>query len=100
MEEVVNLLTEFEVRRRLRAIHGSEAPPMRKARMILALGRSLKHQARTIVHARDASAEARDKNAATRLDRLSLSHLMLYDEVRLEARKALDPERELAIYLS
>ena len=89
------MLTEFEVRRRLEDIEGSDNPPMRKVRMMLTLGRSLRAQARSIVHARDASAEALDRNTATRLDRLSCSRLMLYDDVRSAARKALEPEREL-----
>lgn len=95
VEEVVNLLTEFEVRSRLDEIIRSDQPPMRKVRMILELGRSLRAQARSIVHARDASAEGHDRDAAARLDRLSCSHLMLYDDVRSAARKALVPKREL-----
>ncbi|MFY9233137.1 MAG: hypothetical protein WAO58_01620 [Fimbriimonadaceae bacterium] len=91
----MNLLTEFEVRSRLGAILRSDAPPMRKVRLILDLGRALRAQARSIVHARDASAEAQDRDTAARLDRLSSSHRMLYDEVRLAARKALEPERTL-----
>ena len=71
------MLTEFEVRRRLEAIEGSGAPPMRKARLILRLGRLLKSQARTIVHARDASADAQNRNTAALLDRLSSSRRML-----------------------
>ena len=89
------MLTEFEVRRRLEDIELSDVSPMRKARKILELGRSLKAQARTIVHARDASADVQDRNTAARLERLSCSHRMLYNEVRLAARKALEPEREL-----
>src|SRR5947209_12081989 len=79
------MLTEYEVRQRVAQIASSAALPARKVRMLLKVARSLKSQARALLHARALSAQDEDCNTASHLDRVLRSHRMQYEEVRLAA---------------
>jgi hypothetical protein len=83
------MLTEYEVRQRVELIESSELPTMRKVRGLLRLARALKTKARPLIHARALSAQARDCNTASHLDRMVRSLRMLYEEVRLVASRIL-----------
>jgi len=79
------MLTEFEVWQGVEDIKMSKAPPLRKVRLLLRLARTLKIQARALLHARALSAQAEDCNTAAHMDRMIRSLRMLYDDVRLVA---------------
>src|SRR5579864_9482595 len=79
------MLTEFEVRQRVAQIASSAATPTRKVRLLITLARSLKSQARSLIHARALSVQDEDCNTASHLDRMLRSLRMQYEEVRLAA---------------
>jgi|SRR2546423_10664779 len=79
------MLTEYEVRQRVAQIALVSAPPSRKVRLLLKLARTLKSQARALLHARALSAQDEDCNTASHLDRMVRSLRMQYEEVRLAA---------------
>lgn len=79
------MLTEYEVRQSVAEIAASAMAPPRKVRKLLKLARTLKRQARTLLHARALSAQAEDCNAASHMDRMLRSLRMQYEEVRLAA---------------
>lgn len=83
------MLTEYEVKRKVEDISSSDAKPMRKVRMLLGMARALKARVRALLHARALSAQARDCNVASHLDRMLRSLRMLYEEVRLAARRVI-----------
>jgi len=83
------MLTEYEVRQNVEKIEMSLMPTMRKVRAVLRLARGLKGKARSLIHARALSAQARDCNTAAHLDRMVRSLRMLYEEVRLAASRIL-----------
>jgi len=96
------MLTEFEVRQRVAQIASSAAAPTRKVRLILKLARSLKSQARSLLHARALSAQDEDCNTASHRERMIQSLRMQYEEVRLAADRircepAAEAERDLAL---
>jgi len=79
------MLTENEVRRSIEDISMSECSPMHKVREMLKVARTLKSQARSLLHARALSAQAEDLNTAAHMDRMLRSLRTLYEEVRLAA---------------
>src|SRR5437868_3093901 len=79
------MVTEFEARRDAEGIMQSEVHPKQKVRELLKIARTLKSQARTLIHARALSAQAKDPNAAAHMDRMLRSLRMQYEEVRLAA---------------
>ena len=79
------MLTEFEVRHSVEAIALSNTLPSKKVRLLLKLARTIKGQARSLLHARALSAQAQDCNTAAHMDRMLRSLRELYEEVRLEA---------------
>ena len=96
------MLTEFEVRQRVAQIASSAAAPTRKVRLLLKLARSLKSQARSLLHARALSSQDEDCNTASHLDRVVRSLRMQYEEVRLAADRircesTVEAERDLAL---
>lgn len=86
------MLTEYEVRQRALEIEGSPDAPMRRVRGLMRLARVLKLQARTLLHARALSAQARDWNVEAHLERRIRSLRALYEEVRLAAQRVLSGE--------
>ena len=83
------MLTEYEVRQRAIEIEGSSDAPMRRVRGLMRLARVLKLQARTLLHARALSAQARDWNVEAHLERRIRSLRALYEDVRLAAQRIL-----------
>jgi len=79
------MLTEHEVRQYTAQIALSAATRSRKVRSLLKLARTLKSQARALLHARALSAQDEDCNTASHLDRMVRSLRMQYEEVRLAA---------------
>lgn len=84
------MLTEREVRDRVQAICAQEILPMRKVRLLLRLARTLKAQARALLHARALSAQALDMNTAAHMDRLARGLRSLYEDVRWTAQRVAD----------
>lgn len=79
------MLTEFEVRQRVREIHAAPIAPMRKARMLLKLGRSLRSQFRLLSQSKAQIARSADKNASACLSRITLRTKLLHEDVREQA---------------
>jgi len=96
------MLTEFEIRRNVEDIRMSDALPAKKVRLLLKIARTLKREARSLLHARALSAQATDSSTAAHLDRMLRSHRELYEEVRLVADRIRcasqsEAERDLAL---
>ena len=87
--EVHRLLTQFEVRQRVLDIRRSEVSPQMKARELLRLGKSLRHQARAIRLSQQLSLSAKDRKGAATLERMARTASMLHEELRSEALAAL-----------
>jgi hypothetical protein len=92
------MLTEFEVRRKIRDITGSAEPANRKVRMLLRVGRMLKRQVTALTKARYRILGGADRNARAQLDRLILRSRSLRDEVRSEADELRKPPRRAGLY--
>ena len=91
------MLTEFEVRRQVRAIIATASPSMAKVRRLLRLLRPIKLRSKALVHSRAVSSRFADGFTAAHLDRLIQSLRTLYEDVRLEAFRVLrQGERPLA----
>lgn len=89
------MLTEFEVRRRMETIQTSRAAPMRKARLLLKLGRSLNHQAQSLSRAKAQLAQTTDRQASAALARMTSRTQLLHDDVREAALQVLHPDDDL-----
>jgi len=79
------MLTEYEIRHSVKDIQMSATQPEQKVRMLLRLAMGLKRQARSLLHARALSAQARDCNTAAHMDRMVRSLREQYEDVRLVA---------------
>ncbi len=86
------MLTEFEVRRRIDAIRSSRMSALRKARMLLRIGRSLNKQVKTLNEAKTLISQTADRNAAAGLSRMKCNSQQLRSEVRDAAYEALSVE--------
>ena len=84
------MLTEYEVRRRIELIRASRVAPLRKARLLLRMSRSLHKQAETLSDAKERSTKIHDTNATASLARIALRLRMLNQDVREAAFEALD----------
>jgi hypothetical protein len=87
------MLTEYEVRRRMDLIRTSRAAPLRKARMLLKLGRSLNHQAQAISQAKAQTARSEDRKGMALLGRMASRAELLEDDVREAAIEILARDR-------
>ena len=87
------MLTEYEVRQRMETIRSSRVAPLRKARLLLRLGRSLHHQTETITAAREQAKRSADKKAVATLARMAQRTAFLHDDIRQAAVDALTPEK-------
>jgi hypothetical protein len=76
------MLTEYEVRRRMDLIRSSRVAPLRKARLLLRLGRSLDHQAQALNKAKAQATRSADRNGSAVLDRMSRRAQLLHEDVR------------------
>ncbi len=86
------MLTEFEVRRRMEMIRSSRFAPIRKARLLLRLGKSLDHQTRTLTQAKAQVARTADKRASASLTRITSRMQLLHEDVRDAALEVLHPD--------
>jgi hypothetical protein len=83
------MLTEFEVRRRMESIQASPMPPLRKARMLLRLGRLLSPQVSSLIHAKAQIAQTDDRKSSACLTRMATSATVLREDLRDAAFSAL-----------
>ena len=89
------MLTEFEVRRRMEMIRSSRVAPMRKARMLLRLGKSLDHQTQSLSQAKAQISRSADKRASAALTRMTTRMQVLHEDVRDAAFDVLHPDDAL-----
>lgn len=94
------MLTEFEVRRRIELIRVSRLAPLRKARLLLQIGKSLHRQEASLHRAKEQTALTADQKAAAGLNRMALNAKRMHEDVRDAAFEALHPERFQTPYLS
>ena len=92
------MLTEFEVRRKIRDITSSGEPANRQVRMLLRVGRLLKRQLRTLTQARRRILGGSDRNVGAQLDRLILKSRSLREEVRSEADELMKPRTRARLF--
>lgn len=92
------MLTEFEVRRKVRDIVASTEPVSKRVRKLLGLGRLLKRQVRSLTSTRHRILGGSDRNAKAQLDRLILRSRSLRDEVRSEADELLKPRSRAGFF--
>ena len=92
------MLTEFEVRRKIRDITASGEPANRQVRMLLRVGRLLKRQLRSLMQARRRILGGSDRNARAQIDRLILKSHSLREEVRSEADGLMKPRSRTSLY--
>jgi hypothetical protein len=92
------MLTEFEVRRKIRDITASGEPAGRQVRMLMKVGRLLKRQLRVLTQARHRILGGSDRNARAQLDRLILKSHSLREEVRSEADELMKPQSRAGLY--
>lgn len=91
------MLTEFEVRRRMEIIRASRLSPLRKARLLLRLGRCLNHQERSLTHAKAQIAQTSDLKANAGLRRMASTTAQMREDLRDAAWSALHDQE---IFLS
>lgn len=92
------MLTEFEVRRKIRDIVASGEPVNRQVRMLLRIGRLLKRQVRSLTVSRHRILGGSDRNARAQLDRLIVQSRSLREEVRSEADELMKPRTRAGLY--
>ena len=92
------MLTEFEVRRKVRDIIASGEPAARQVRMLLKLGRALKRQVRMLTQARHRVLGGSDRNARAQFERLLVRSRSLREEVRSEADELMKPRSRAGLY--
>jgi hypothetical protein len=92
------MMTEFEVRRRVRDIRTSGEPPSRQARMLLRIGRALQAQLKAFDHALKKSRHSPDRNAQATLNRMMRTSRNLNEEVRTEADQLLKPKTGFKLF--
>jgi len=83
------MLTEFEVRRRMESIQTSRLAPLRKARLLLRLGKSLNPQVKSLTTAQQQAATTTNSPAKASLKRLARNTARLHADVRDAAWYAL-----------
>jgi hypothetical protein len=83
------MLTEFEVRRRIDAIRASRMSPIRKAKMLLRLNKSLNRQVKSLLQARAQISQTSDLNAAAGLTRMTTTTQQLLTDVQEAAYEAI-----------
>jgi len=93
------MLTEFEVRRRIASIRASKIAPMRKARLLLRLGKLLTEQEKKLHHAKEQVAHTPDRKAEAGLTRMETHTQQLHEDVLDAAFEALHPEPALRFSL-
>lgn len=87
------MLTEYEVRQRIELIRTSRAAPLRKARLLLRISRSLGKQAKSLSDAEHRASKIHDPNSTASLARIALRLRMLNQDVRDAATEELDSSK-------
>ena len=83
------MITEYQVRQRIELIRASRLAPLRKARLLLKIGRSLGKQAATLNNASERSNRTKELNGTASLARIALRIRLLHEDVRDAAHEAL-----------
>ncbi len=83
------MLTDFEVRRRMGTIQAARLAPLRKARLLLRLGKSLQVQAESLGQAKRQIARGADPTAVAGLTRMANNVASLREDLRDAALYAL-----------
>jgi hypothetical protein len=94
------MLTEYEVRRRIESIRASRLAPLRKARLLLRIGKSLTAQVKSLRRAKEQIAQTADRKAEAGLSRMTSNTQQLHEDVREAAFEVLHPDRSQNPYLS
>ena len=90
--EVELMLTEFEVRQRIESIRAARSAPLRKARLLLRIGRSLSAQEQALHRAKEQIARTSDRKAEAGIGRLESHTHQLHEDVLDAAFEALQTE--------
>ena len=93
------MLTEYEVRRHMELIQASRVAPLRKARMLLRIGKSLTTQMNALHQANELIAQTADRKAAAGLNRMEHNIHQLNEDLRDAAFDALHPPPAREPYL-
>jgi len=94
------MLTEFEVKRRIALIRASRLSPLRKARLLLRIGKSLTAQHESLRRAKEQTALTPDRKAEAGLTRMTTNTHQLHEDVLDAAFEALHPEMANGPYVS
>lgn len=94
------MLTEFEVRRRMESIQASRMAPLRKARLLLRLGRALNPQIESLQTAKLRISRTTNATARAGISRLAGNADRLREDLRDAAWTALCPEGAANLYRS
>ncbi len=86
------MLTEFEVRTRIAVIRTSRLAPLRKARLLLRIGKALGAQAKLLKRAKEQVAHTDDAKATAGLNRMATNAQQLHEDVREAAFEVLHPD--------
>jgi|GEM_PF-1933303 len=81
------MLTEYEVRSRIKAIRASKLSPVKKVRALLQVSRALSRQAKELGQTKDQIDRSNDRKALYAFQRLLAKTLVLSDDVRTAARE-------------
>ena len=93
------MLTEFEVRQRVAAIRASRLAPLRKARLLLKIGKSLSQQVDALVRAKAQISLTADRKSQAGLTRMTTTTQTLEEDVREAAYEALQTEKPGSPYV-
>ncbi len=91
-QEVELMLTEFEVRQRIESIRTSRIAPLRKARLLLRIGRSLSAQEKALHRAKEQIARTPDRKAEAGMIRMESHTHQLHEDILDAAFEALHTE--------
>lgn len=83
------MLSEYEVRQAVAEIESCELSPMTKARRLMTLVRTLRHQLRSLRRGNQILEQDMDFDAAARMSRLERSTERLMEDIRLSALHSL-----------
>lgn len=91
-QEVELMLTEFEVRQRIESIRTTRMAPLRKARLLLRIGRQLSAQEKELHRAKEQISRTPDRKAAAGMVRMETHTHQLHEDILDAAFEALHSE--------
>ena len=94
------MFTEFEVRRKIELIRASRLAPLRKARLLLRIGKSLTAQETSLRRAKEQIAQTPDRKAEAGLTRMETTVHQMHEDVRDAAFDILHPPSQPNPYVS